>query len=347
MRLSRLVFSIPLFAPTALAHWDDGHKIVATIAQMYLEPGVLSTICDLHQSDRQCHLAPLSTWADDHKKEMPWSANMHFVNPSNDNPPKNCLFPATNSPGWDGIKHVNVLDAIKNTTGILQRWANKEANDAAASEAVKFLIHFIGDLHQPMHVTGRARGGNGIKVTFGGPNKESDLHQVWDNDILEKLISRTPSNYTKPLPQVKVESALQGNKYDPFIRRIVWQGILSTWQSDTVGWLGCGSSTSSGDTDFISTQQDVMTAGVTIDPDTPFVCPHFWAQPIHQLNCDIAWIPDFDDKKIDELDTPAYFGKIEKQFVVEKLLAQGGIRLAGLLNFVFSSRGGNKGLFLA
>jgi len=48
----------------------------------------------------------------------------------------------------------------------LQAWVEEEASDAVANEALKFLIHFVGDLHQPLHLTGRARGGNSVKVLF-------------------------------------------------------------------------------------------------------------------------------------------------------------------------------------
>ena len=55
-----------------------------------------------------------------------------------------------------------MLSAIRNTTGWL------EAEYDGAEEALKFLIHFVGDLHQPLHLTGRDKGGNGAKVRFDG-----------------------------------------------------------------------------------------------------------------------------------------------------------------------------------
>ncbi len=53
-------------------------------------------------------------------------------------------------------------------TSVLQRWVDKEASDGAAEEALKFLVHFVGDLHQPLHLTGREKGGNGVEVRFNG-----------------------------------------------------------------------------------------------------------------------------------------------------------------------------------
>lgn len=90
---------------------------------------------------------------------------MHFINPVDDNPPDECPFPGAR--GWDGKENANVLDAIKNTTSVLQRWVDKKASDAAANEALKFLVHFVGDMHQPLHLAGKERGGNEVKVHFG------------------------------------------------------------------------------------------------------------------------------------------------------------------------------------
>lgn len=76
--------------------------------------------------------------------------------------------------------------------------------------------------------------------------------------------------------------------------------------------------------------------GVDIHPDGPVVCPYYWSKPIHQLNCDIAWPAGIDDSGEMELDTPEYAEEIGRQMVVEQLLAKGGVRLAGILNYVFA-----------
>jgi hypothetical protein len=109
------------------------------------------------------------------------------------------------------------------------------------------------------------------------------------------------------------------------------------------------------------------------DTDDDVLCPFHWSKPIHQLNCDIIWPQALDEppyKHISrvyaaednehhgcghdseffeeeedltdprlvylELDTPEYAGKIKDQMIIEKLLAQGGIRLAAVLNSLFA-----------
>jgi len=137
---------------------------------MYVKPDILKTVCELLQEPRaNCHLAPISTWADKHRTA--WSAPLHYANPLGDDPGETCNFPGKG--GWDGKKNANVLDAIKNVTSVLQRWVDKEASEAAASEALKFLVHFVGDMHQPMHLVAKAKGGNLVKVLFGDETSEN------------------------------------------------------------------------------------------------------------------------------------------------------------------------------
>ncbi len=115
------------------------------------------------------------------------------------------------------------------------------------------------------------------------------------------------------------------------------------------------------------------------DTDDDTLCPYYWATPIHALNCEIIWPPALDKPpysrtKFDqlitghkhgasveeelamfdqlasggsggpylELDTPEYAGAIYDQWIIEKLLAQGGIRLAGILNYLFAPLEGSE-----
>lgn len=161
-----------------------GHEVVATIAQMHLHPSVLPSICTLlnftssNPDEPLCHLAPIATWADKVRFPMRWSANLHYIGALDDYPSDTCIFPGER--GWAGREGGNVIGAIRNVTTILQDWVTAEGGglgdgrpyddeiDGLANEALKFLVHFMGDMHQPLHLTGRDRGGNGVKVTFDG-----------------------------------------------------------------------------------------------------------------------------------------------------------------------------------
>jgi hypothetical protein len=63
--------------------------------------------------------------------------------------------------------------------------------------SLRFLVHFLGDVHQPLHLTNRERGGNGDPVRFEG--RLMNLHSLWDTALTTKAI-REQSNYSTPLP---------------------------------------------------------------------------------------------------------------------------------------------------
>lgn len=243
----------------------------------------------------------------------------------------------------------------------------------------------------------------------------SDLHSLWDGFLIAKAVRTVPRNYSRPLPYPKIEGALRGTIYDSYIRRIMWEGLLNPWAGNASHWLSCAAPTDKPDSDSVTTnsgllgawqsafqattklvQTLIMKEGVEITPDGPVVCPHYWAQPLHQLNCEIVWPKELDDVRYHgrihaddaphahdcgdgdgdddddddndegsdpdsdpddsdpdttdggllDLDTPEYAGVIEKRMLVEKLLAQGGIRLAGLLNYLFAREGPELGMFI-
>lgn len=157
---------------TRRAGLPTGHAIVATIAELHLEPTVLPTLCSiLNSSDATgtCSLASVASWADEIKSDPRWSgtAGLHFANAVADHPPQLCLFPGDE--GWKGAKGANVLGGIRNTTNLLGQWVQhgSDPSDPVSSESLKFLIHFLGDIHMPLHLTGRERGGNDVRVMWG------------------------------------------------------------------------------------------------------------------------------------------------------------------------------------
>ena len=142
---------------------------------MHLRPHVLPTLCsilELYNGTTQipCHLASVATWADQYRGTARWTGPLHYIGAVDDNPPDSCQFPG--SRGWDGQKFMNVLSAVRNATNTLENYrsAYRKASDIdeTANKALKFLIHFVGDMHQPLHLTGRDRGGNALNVTFDG-----------------------------------------------------------------------------------------------------------------------------------------------------------------------------------
>lgn len=342
-----------------------GHEIVATIAQMHLYPNVLPILCSiLHppsQSDTEspgepaqsCSLSYVATWADKFRYRMRWSGPLHYVGGKGDHPPQQCHFPGPN--GWAGREGITVLGGIRNTTGLLAEWveAGGPEGDLVAEEALKFLIHFVGDLHMPLHLTGRDRGGNSDKIRWDG--RITNLHSMWDGLVVAKAIRTTPDNYTEPIPVHEIEKHLRGAIYDPLIRKIVIDGIGGKWKDEVDSWLECpGQQASKLPSVWQQTKQLVF--GRTWSPgdtDDEVVCPYHWATPIHAMNCEWIWPKEMDEPPYGglllstvlggrpshpylELDTPEYGGKITQEWVVEKLFAMAGIRLAAILNYLFA-----------
>ncbi|KAG9092246.1 hypothetical protein FS749_015895 [Ceratobasidium sp. UAMH 11750] len=322
-----LVSCAVLAAPT----WGWGHKITATIAQIHLLPSAKQTICGILPSRFNCSLANVATWPDEVKKQpqWAWSAGLHFVNGVKDYPPQNCTFGR-----YRWTTDQNILNGIVNTTRGVESLQGDQRDIS-----LRFLTHYLGDIHQPLHLTGRDIGGN------------RGLHFMWD-DLLILYRIRNLSNYTTPLPTSptpslspptlvrnrQIESALTGSNYDPLVRWIVLEGIYSWWNGQLEDWTTCPQFELDGNT------QKVFSRPPFEDPlDVP-VCPYHWAEPAHQMVCDFIWRADLegvkDPKNVTysiELNTPEYAGRVRDEKMVEKQRALGGMRLAAVLNEVLGS----------
>jgi hypothetical protein len=186
----------------ACAWGDDGHKTVALIAQQCLTPSVKQTITSMLAADTdnltKHDFASEATWADkyrdsNHRKDhYEQTQNWHFVDMEIKNPnldvacfgrtplPKRSL--ASNGPA-----RACAIDKIE------QFQAELKAADTDAEErlmALKFVMHFVGDIHQPLHSSDNEdRGGNDIKIVADGyPHTSKDeLHGFWDTQFVDKL----------------------------------------------------------------------------------------------------------------------------------------------------------------
>ena len=147
-----------------------GHRATGEIAESYLTEKTRSEISKILKDPS---LAVASTWADemrsnpDFKKYSTW----HYVNM-----PHNVRYIDSNKSSKG-----DVVQAIKICKNKL-----KDSNVSIEEKAfyLRFLVHLIGDIHQPLHV-GRAedRGGNDIKVKWFG--NDTNLHRVWDTHIID------------------------------------------------------------------------------------------------------------------------------------------------------------------
>jgi len=182
-----VIFSWSLFFKISFVEsnplWGfTGHQLTALIAQDFLEPSTLKSIQFL-LPEEEGQISLVANWADQIKSDpaWKWSSNLHFIN----TPSWQCSF----IPSQDCVKNQCVSGAITNYTNIL---SNSLSYDAQVI-ALKFLVHFHGDIHQPLHCGFAAdRGGNDISGTFMGSG--TNLHSVWDTALISNRISKNFKN---------------------------------------------------------------------------------------------------------------------------------------------------------
>jgi len=159
-----------------------GHRIVADIAEARLTPAAKAQIKELLDGQS---LADVSGWADEIRRERPETTNWHFVDIPRDTHEGVVRYDAARdckpSPHGDCV-----VAEIERTEAVL---ADKTRSKAERAEALKFLVHFVGDIHQPFHGIATARGGNDIHVVeFGSPQcgtRPCNLHGAWDSGLID------------------------------------------------------------------------------------------------------------------------------------------------------------------
>ena len=188
--LTALVLMFAPLAP-AQAYWEYGHETVAQIAQANMSPQARANMQSLLRAapmlgTPKCamrNIGEVSVWADCIKGDrVRWgyTNSWHYQNVDV------CKPFDLKSACADG----NCVSAqIDRNFALL---ANKSLPAHVRLEALAFLVHFVGDIHQPLHAGDRSdRGGNDLKTTYGvmpGYN----LHSVWDGLLADRAISAAP-----------------------------------------------------------------------------------------------------------------------------------------------------------
>ncbi|KAA2285470.1 S1/P1 nuclease [Arenimonas fontis] len=190
-RLFPLLLALALAAPAAQAWSRQGHELVAELAEADLSPAARDAVRDLLSDEPVPTLAAIAAWADDIRAEGgalgEASKHWHYVNI----PGSACDYvPARDCPDGDCI-----IGAIARQRAIL---ADAGQPRRARTDALKFLVHLVGDAHQPMHAGyPHDRGGNDYQIQYrgkGAPEGEgTNLHRVWDYWLLRSANLDTPT----------------------------------------------------------------------------------------------------------------------------------------------------------
>jgi hypothetical protein len=157
-----------------------GHETVAFIAQNYVNNHTVAWAQAILNDTSDSYLASVATWADTYRytSEGSFSAPFHFID-AEDSPPSSCSVDYDRDCGEKGCS----VSAIANYTARVQ-----EPNSLSAEQvnyALRFIVHFVRDITQPLHDEALEVGGNDISVTFDGT--VTNLHHIWDTNMPEEL----------------------------------------------------------------------------------------------------------------------------------------------------------------
>jgi len=185
-RMQKMTFTIKsiliisfqlLFLKAALAWGVEGHQVVAQVAQAQLSPKAKSEINKLLSLEPGSSLVSISTWPDEHSTKI--TAQWHYTN----FPKESCLYvPERDCPNGNCV-----IEALQQQTQILR----STEPDEKRLLALKYVVHFMGDIHQPLHAGYKEdKGGNNYQVQAFG--KATNLHALWDSGLVKNL--NTPTN---------------------------------------------------------------------------------------------------------------------------------------------------------
>ena len=199
-----------IFPAQAFCWGPEGHRVIADLARDHLTSSARRGLVGLLGND---DLAAISTWADEIRHERPETYGWHFVdipwNASGFDEQRDCYHPSDRDPATFSDHHNCVVDRINIFERVL---ANPRTSREERIEALKFLVHFVADLHQPLHAIGEARGGNDIHVLqFGSTRcgrRACDLHGTWDFGLIQHAHRREHA-YVASLEQFIARNNLQ------------------------------------------------------------------------------------------------------------------------------------------
>lgn len=176
---SPIAAGLLLLAPRVLAWGTLGHETIAYMAQDYVQSSTKTYVEGILGISNSSYMASVATWADSYRYTTAgaFSAPFHYID-ANDSPPSSCSVEYDRDCGDSGCS----VSAITNYTNIL---LDSSSSDSEKLDAMRFVIHFVGDIHQPLHDEAIDVGGNTIDVTYG--TESTNLHHIWDTEMVEQL----------------------------------------------------------------------------------------------------------------------------------------------------------------
>jgi len=191
-----LLMLVSTCVPNAWAWSPQGHRTVGAIADRLLSPATRSVVAQLLRDDvdkfgnpsGRTTLESVSVWADEISRTAAAHTRWHYDDlPVCGTAPKERYCP-------DGECST---EQLKRLIGVLR---DRRAAPRERNEALKWVVHLVGDIHQPLHAADNAdHGGNFVRVSLEGVHTrgKENLHRVWDNDLV-KLALRSRNSQQPP-----------------------------------------------------------------------------------------------------------------------------------------------------
>lgn len=172
-----------LLPPLAQGWWNEGHQVIARLAVQHLTPAAMHRISELLDVENTPEavanaMAAAATWADEVKVDT-GTAAWHFIDLTLQDNRSNI---ADRCPNDDcAIARVRLFAAQIN--------ANDPDADSRFSDedALRFLIHFVGDLHQPLHATSDADQGGNCVLLESSVDQAANVHALWDGPLVSRM----------------------------------------------------------------------------------------------------------------------------------------------------------------
>jgi len=189
----RLLLALFALSAPAFAWGPEGHRVVGDIASRYLTATARAQVSDLLRNDRLAGgepsgrrtLGEIANWADE-IKDFEWGkrrGSWHYDD-----------IPLCGTPEY-GKYCRGGRCASAQLARQIEVLSDPRARPRARNEALKWVVHLIGDIHQPLHAANRGdRGGNQVQVSFFGerdnpPYGSLNLHAVWDVRLVARLLA--------------------------------------------------------------------------------------------------------------------------------------------------------------
>jgi nuclease S1 len=216
LRRSWFAFSVTLLAAlqpaTPAWAWAPlGHRVISRLAEKHMTPAAKAAVAALLEPGES--LADASTWADEHRRELPKTAPWHYVDVPLDEPKYDAKF------SGDDRKKGCVVDKINEFRLVIK---DKSKTIEERRFALRFLIHCVEHMHMPMHVgDNKDKVGNKTQVRFF--DKGTNMHRLWDSDMIQRT-GNTEKFWLADLGQLDTPEA----------RSAAMKGTVEDWATESL-----------------------------------------------------------------------------------------------------------------